>query len=297
MKDELPWADTLDEFLVYLDLELNLAKNTLEAYQTDLVDLGRHLVDRGRTELELVDREDLSEWLRHLALLGRSVRTQARRCVAARRFFGWLHGEGQIAANPALTIEPPKLGRPLPRTVEHDEVMQMVAAATTDRDRAMLLLLYGAGLRVSELVHLRLEQLYLDDGFVRIMGKGSKERVVPMGPVVSELLARYLAVERVALLGARLNDHVFPGRSRTGSSSRQAIFLRLRALARSVGLQREPSPHTLRHGFATALVMGGADLRTVQTLLGHADLRTTEIYTHLSKAHLREAYRRAHPRA
>lgn len=295
--DALPWLEERDAFLVHLDLELGLARNTIEAYRRDLEDFGRFAAELGLGAVEEVGREHVTAWLEHLAMEGRARRTQARKCVAVRRFFRHLALEGEIARDPTETVEPPKLGRPLPHAIEVEEVLAMYAACDRDRDRALLSLLFGGGLRVSELTGLRLEQVYLDEGFVRVIGKGSKERVVPIGPPVARILERYLAGERPRLLRGGLNEHVFPGRSGRGTLTRQAVFLRVQALARKANLRRDPSPHTLRHGFATALVHGGADLRTVQTLLGHADLKTTEVYTHLSRDHVRKSYDRAHPRA
>jgi len=297
LEHECPWPEELDGFLVHLDLELGLSRNTIEAYRRDLEDFGRHQSTRGGAELSNVRREDVAAWLEHLAASGRARRTQARKCVAVRRFFRHLTQEGIIAADPTETIEPPKLGRPLPHSIDLDAIVAMFDACARDRDRALIALLFGAGLRVSEVVSLRLEQLYPQDGFVRVVGKGDKERVVPIGPPVSVILERYMAGERPALLRSRPSDFLFPGRGGRGALSRQAVFLRVRALARKAGLPKDPSPHTLRHGFATSLVHGGADLRTVQALLGHADLRTTEVYTHLSQEHVRRAYDGAHPRA
>jgi integrase/recombinase XerD len=292
-----PWADALDAFLVHLDLERGLARNTVEAYRRDLEELSRYLVERGRHDLASVRRDDVTSWLESLAACGRAPRTQARKCVAARRFFGYLAVERIVGGDPTETVEPPKLGRPLPHSIELEEVLSMYRACDRDRDRCLIALLFGGGLRVSELTSLRLEQVYADDGFLRVVGKGNKERVVPVGPPVAAIVERYLNGERRETLRGRLNEHVFPGRAGRGAITRQAVFLRVRALARAAGLRRDPSPHTLRHGFATSLVHGGADLRTVQTLLGHADLRTTEIYTHLSSDHIRRSYDRAHPRA
>lgn len=292
-----PWAEALDAFLVHLDLELGLARNTIEAYRRDLEALFVYLGEAGRTDPSEVRRDDVAAWLASLAAQGRAARTQARKCVAARRLFRFLATEGQLAADPTETLEPPKLGRPLPRGIDVDDVLSMYRACDRDRDRSVVALLFGGGLRVSELTGLRLEQVYAEDGFVRVVGKGSKERAVPIGPPVAAILERYLQGERRGLLRGGSNDFVFPGRGGKGALTRQAVFLRIRALARQAGLRWDPSPHTLRHGFATSLVHGGADLRTVQTLLGHADLRTTEIYTHLSSDHIRKSYDRAHPRA
>ncbi len=292
-----PWPDAVDGFLVHLDLERGLARNTVQAYQRDLDDFCRYLREHGSPTPSEIRRDDVSAWLSSLALRGRARRTQARKCAAVRRFFRFAVEEGLVERDPTEAVEAPKPGRPLPHSVELEQVRGMLAQTERLRDRVIVLLLFGAGLRVSELVELRLEQLYLDDGFVRVQGKGGKERVVPIGPMIAEDVREYAKEERPQLLSGRQNAYVFPGRGGRRHLTRQTVFLRVRALARAAGLPKDPSPHTLRHGYATALVHGGADLRTVQSLLGHADLRTTEIYTHLSRAHVRRSYDRAHPRA
>jgi len=218
--------------------------------------------------------------------------------VAVRGLYRYLVREGSLEVDPTERLDMPKLGRPLPKVVPHDAVMAMMKAARESaRDQVVLALLYGAGLRVSELVKLTLESLYLDEGFVRVRGKGDKERVVPLGPPVVERVKIYLEVERPVALGGRLSDRLLVGRGRDGGTSRQAVFLRLKRLAAEVGLTELPSPHVLRHAFATELLRGGADLRSVQAMLGHANLKTTEIYTHLGDGALRQSYDRAHPRA
>lgn len=288
----------VQDYLDHLRFERNLAANTLAAYRRDLAHLSRFLQARGVQDPALAETPELSEWLMSLGRAGRSVRTQTRMLVAARGLYRHWLKQGLRASDPTEHLDLPKQGRPLPKVVGHHAVMRLMdAARESARDQAMLSLLYGAGLRVSELVQLRLEQIYLEDGFVRVHGKGSKERVVPIGPFVSERIRVYLEVERPQALNGRLSDRLLVGRGRDGAVSRQTVFLRLKRLARAVGLTELPSPHVLRHAFATELLRGGADLRAVQAMLGHADLKTTEIYTHLGDGALRKAYDRAHPRA
>ncbi len=286
------------DFLDHLAFERNLAVNTRMAYERDLTHFCRHLKSGGGCRPIDARAEDLSAWLANLGRSGRAPRTQARMLVAVRGLYRYLVREGSLEVDPTERLDMPKLGRPLPKVVPHDAVMAMMKAARESaRDQVVLALLYGAGLRVSELVKLTLESLYLDEGFVRVRGKGDKERVVPLGPPVVERVKIYLEVERPVALGGRLSDRLLVGRGRDGGTSRQAVFLRLKRLAAEVGLTELPSPHVLRHAFATELLRGGADLRSVQAMLGHANLKTTEIYTHLGDGALRQSYDRAHPRA
>lgn len=289
-----------EEVRAYLDhvaFERNLAANTVLAYRRDLARLTQHLRSKNKTPIQ-ADAGDLADWLQALGRSGRSPRTQVRMLVAARGLYRYLVREGQLDQDPCEHLDLPKTGRPLPKTVPHEAVMQMMAAARESaRDMAMLALLYGAGLRVSELVGLRLEEVYLDEGFVRVRGKGDKERVVPLGPPVVERIRIYLEVERPVALGSRQSDRLFVGRAGGTGLCRQTVFIRLKRLARGVGLTELPSPHVLRHAFATELLRGGADLRSVQAMLGHADLKTTEIYTHMGDGQLRRIYEGAHPRA
>ncbi|MGF1511592.1 MAG: tyrosine recombinase [Myxococcota bacterium] len=291
----MEWDDVLEQFDLHLRFERHLAENTLLAYRRDLRDLRDH--SRGRSP-SVMTAEDLRDWLQDVSRAGRSPRTQARKLVAARRLFRFLKARGHRSDDPASFVDLPKVGRPLPRVVSHAWVLRILdLARSSARDTAWVGLMYGSGLRVSEVCNLTLDRLYLQEGFLRVLGKGSKERVAPMAPGVGSMLRVYLEVERPRALRGQLNDAVFPGRSGRGCISRQAVFLRIRRLSQEAGVPDSVSPHVLRHAFATELVRGGADLRSIQTMLGHADLRTTEVYTHLGTEHLRRAYDRAHPRA
>jgi integrase/recombinase XerD len=297
--DEVTALDeAIDAYLSFLGVERNLAKNTLEAYGRDLGDFAGAMIDAGIGDPAAVKSEDISGWVRALAEAGLKPRSQARMLVAVRGLFRHLVKTKKLAEDPARLVELPRAGKPLPKMVTYDEVLSLLhAARRSSRDRLLVFLLYGAGLRVSEVVHLEVGGVFLESGTLRVRGKGSKERVIPIGGPVIGALEEYLQGERIKLLRGRTSDLVFPGRSKQKPLTRQAVFEVLRRLARGAGIKRDISPHKLRHGFATDLVRGGADLRSVQVMLGHADLRTTEIYTHVDDEHLRKTYDRTHPRS
>lgn len=298
MEAYTPLDAQIDAYLTHLRVERSLADNTLEAYGRDLADFSGAMIAQGLTDGRGVNTDAVSSWVRNLAGLGLAATSQTRMLVAVRGFFRHLVREGQLEADPARLVELPKPPRRLPKTVSWEEVRGMMEAAGENlRDRALVALLYGAGLRVSEAVGLEVGAIHLEAGLLRVRGKGSKERVVPIGTQVIEILRAYLERERPERLRGRVSDFLFPGRGGEGAFTRQAAFVLLRRLARGAGLGRDISPHKLRHAFATDLVRGGADLRSVQTMLGHADLRTTEIYTHVDERHLRRTYDRTHPRS
>lgn len=287
----------IDGYLSFLGVERNLAKNTLEAYGRDLADFSKVMIAKKRTDPKDITTDDIADWVRGLADQGKKKRSQARMLVAVRGLFKSLVKNRELDQDPARQVELPRAGKPLPKMVSYDEVLLLLAAARSSaRDRLLILLLYGAGLRVSEVCHLELGGVYLESGILRVLGKGSKERVIPVGGPVIAALEEYIGGERVALLRGRISDLLFPGRSLRKPLTRQAVFEILRRLALAAGVTSDISPHKLRHGFATDLVRGGADLRSVQVMLGHADLRTTEIYTHVDDEHLRRTYDRTHPR-
>jgi integrase/recombinase XerD len=294
-----PDAPALRRYLDYLAVERRLAANTIVAYGTDLGRLQRSL--GGRRSIERATEEDLLAALRQMRLRGSSPRSVARWLVAVRGFFHHLHGDGVIARNPAAHLDAPRTWRPLPRTLSGSEVEALLAAPRTDtpqgvRDGAMLEVLYATGLRVTELVGLRLDQLHLDAGFVRCRGKGDKERIVPLGREAETRLRRYLQDGRPALAGARRAEVVFVNR-RGRPLTRQGFWKILKAHGRRAGIRGPLSPHVVRHAFATHLLENGADLRTLQVLLGHADISTTQIYTHVNRERLRRIYTDFHPRA
>jgi integrase/recombinase XerD len=289
----------LGRYLEHLTAERGLASNTVQAYANDLSTLQRTMGERGR--LEEASAEDLQAVLRKMRVEGRSPRSVARWIVTVRGFFAFLAGLGIVGDNPAARLESPRLLRPLPRVLTSEEVEALLAIPDRDeprglRDAAMLEMLYATGLRVSELLGLRLADLHLDAGYVRCMGKGSKERVVPMGGEADATVQQYLATGRPALLGQRRSNLLFVNR-RGGLLTRQSVWKMIRGYGRKAGVKAPLSPHVVRHSFATHLLEHGADLRSVQILLGHADISTTEIYTHVNRERLKRLYRDYHPRA
>jgi integrase/recombinase XerD len=288
-------AALIDRFLDAQWLEKGLSQNTLAAYRRDLQLLARETARRGG-RLAQVDKSSIGE-----VLAGRANgRSMARLLSCLRGFCGWLVREGLRADDPTLDIPSPRLGRPLPGTLSERDVEILLAAPDVDdalelRDRAMLELLYATGLRVSELVGLTLDRVGLNQGVVRVLGKGSKERLVPVGEEALHWLQRYLLQARPQLLGGALSPLLFVTQRGEGMT-RQAFWYRLRQYALRAGIAAPLSPHTLRHAFATHLINHGADLRVVQMLLGHSDLSTTQIYTHVARARLQALHRQHHPR-
>ena len=286
-------------YLDHLAVERGLAANTVAAYRRDLEALARRL-GKGR-RLEETRREDLLRHLRAMRLAGRSARSVARWLVAARRFFAYLVDEGVRTEDPTAHLDLPKAWRALPKVMSFEEVEALLAAPDRNeplglRDAAMLELLYATGLRVSELVSLRLGDVQFDAGYLRCMGKGAKERIVPMGAEADAALQAYVKRARPDLVGEARGDALFVN-ARGGSLTRQGFWKILKAHARRAGIRTGVSPHTVRHSFATHLLENGADLRSVQVMLGHADISTTQIYTHINRERLRRLYRDFHPRA
>jgi integrase/recombinase XerD len=290
-----------DLFLERLLVERQLSGNTVEAYGRDLTRLRRFLVARGRDVAERVTPVDLADHLLELAQAGLSPRSRARALVAIRGLFRFLVGERLLERDPSETLAAPRLGRRLPSVLGVDEVDRLLAAPAGVRprdlrDAAMLATLYATGLRVSELCGLRVADVNLKGGFVRATGKGKKQRLVPLGDLAAARLGDYLARGRPALVKRPGELGLFlTGRGRP--MTRQGFWKLIGAYARAAGIARTVSPHVLRHSFATHLVERGADLRAVQAMLGHADIATTQVYTHVSRAHMLELHRKHHPRA
>jgi integrase/recombinase XerD len=294
------WRREVELWLEALAVERGLSPRTVDAYRGDLVRLGEWLERRHGTPLPAASAAALAEHVRWLHRHEISARSIARALSAARGFFGWRAAEGLRADDPTATLAAPKRPRKLPAVLGESEVAALLAApdVTTERglrDRAMLELLYATGLRVSELVGLRLVQLRLQGGYLVAFGKGGKERVVPIGEVAEAWLRRYLGAVRPALARGR-PDAVFVT-ARGGAMTRQAFWGIVKRYGRAAGIRRPLSPHVLRHSFATHLLEHGADLRAVQAMLGHADISTTEIYTHVHRERLRRVYDEHHPRA
>jgi integrase/recombinase XerD len=289
----------LDRFVDALWMERGLSRSTLTAYRTDLEGLGQWLALRGRT-LVAATSGDLHEYLATRVRAGARPRSTARLVSSMRRFYQYLVRENLSQSDPSSRIDAPKLGRPLPKSLTEVEVESLLAApdVRTDlglRDRAMLELLYAAGLRVSELVSLSLARVNPRQGIVRILGKGGKERLVPLGEEALAWLETYLRDSRPALLDGRPTEAVFVT-ARGDAMTRQAFWYLIKRYARQAGIVKPLSPHTLRHAFATHLLDHGADLRALQMLLGHSDLSTTQIYTHIARERLKELHARHHPR-
>ena len=292
-------ADTrsIEEFIDLSWMERGLAAATLSAYRSDLSRFSRWLSRRGRG-LEGARRLDVLDFLSEHAHW--PPRTIARRLSALRRYYQHLEREGRIRNNPCERVDAPRLGRPLPGVLTEQEVERLLAAPEVDtstglRDRTMLEVLYATGLRVSELVGLRTEQVNLLQGVVRVVGKGDKERLVPLGEPAVDWLERFLREGRDDILGAKRSPALFPT-SRGGAMTRQAFWYLIKRYALQGGVSRAISPHTLRHAFATHLLDHGADLRVVQMLLGHKDISTTQIYTHIARERLKVLHARHHPR-
>ena len=294
----------VDVYLQHLKVERGLRPNSLAAYAVDLRILIEHLEEAGGLDLAAVDGAALRDFVRTQADLGLRDSTIARRWAAVRGLFRFLREEGILGVDPTADLTVPRTPRRLPELLSRDEVLALIAAPGVDsplglRDTALMELLYSSGARVSEAVELTLDRLFLEQGVVRLIGKGDKERIAPLGEPAIVALHRWVREGRPHLLK--------PGRRRAvpwvfvntlgERLSRQGWYAKLREHALAAGITRPISPHRLRHSFATHLLEGGADLRTVQVLLGHADIATTQIYTQVSQHHLRGAYRKHHPRA
>lgn len=282
-------------------LEFGLGERTRDAYQGDLVRLARWLEKQpGQPLLKAASRTHLLAWISEGMAAGTRASTAARRLSGLRRFYRFLLREGLISEDPTLRIDSPNQPKRLPDTLSEQDVESLLSEPDPSvpielRDRAMLEILYGCGLRVSELVNLMVDQVNLRQGVVRITGKGDKERLVPMGEEALDWLVRYMREARGELLKQKAADALFPG-NRAQPMTRQTFWHRIKLYARRAGIRKKLSPHTLRHAFATHLLNHGADLRVVQMLLGHADLSTTQIYTHVARQRLQDLHESHHPR-
>jgi len=289
----------IDQFLDALWLEKGLSQNSRDSYRSDLSLFNGWLQAR-HIELPAAGRELLLDHLAWRVEHGYKPRSTARFLSGARGFYRYLLREKLIAVDPTLQVEMPQLGKPLPKSLSEADVEALLHApdlseALGQRDRAMLEVLYACGLRVTELISLTLDQVNLRQGVLRVMGKGSKERLVPMGEEAVVWVERYLRDGRGELLAGRPSDVLFPS-NRGEQMTRQTFWHRIKHHATVAGIGKSLSPHTLRHAFATHLLNHGADLRVVQMLLGHSDLSTTQIYTHVARARLQELHAQHHPR-
>jgi len=289
----------IDGFIDRLWMERGLSRNTLTAYRSDLTGLTRWLAERG-SDLTTTRREQLQSYLAERVANHSSPRTTARLLSSLRRLFRYMCREGMRGDDPSALIESPKLGRSLPKSLTESDIDALINAPDLQRplgirDRAMLELMYASGLRVSEIVSLQLGQLSLQRGLVRLTGKGSKERLVPLGEEAIERLEQYLSGARADLLKGKRSEALFVT-TRGGAMTRQAFWYLIKRYAGKAGIKTALSPHMLRHSFATHLLNHGADLRVVQMLLGHSDLSTTQIYTHVAQERLKQLHQQHHPR-
>ena len=289
----------LEPFLDSLWLESGLSQHTVEAYRRDLLGFATWLVPFD-IDLVAATRNDILRYQSERMREGRKVRSEARLLSSLRRFYRYLCREDIRESDPTALIESPRLGKPLPTSLTEGEIELLLeqpdlTVAIGLRDRAMLEVLYATGLRVSELVSLTFEQLNMRQGLVRCIGKGNKERLVPLGEVALDYLQQYLLESRPAILNGRISDDLFPT-NRGKAMTRQAFWYLIKRYAKQAMIEKDLSPHTLRHAFATHLLNHGADLRVVQLLLGHSDLSTTQIYTHVAKERLKNIHEQHHPR-
>ena len=287
----------IDQFTDTVWSESGLAETTLEAYRFDLIALAQWLHSNKRSLLK-INRSDIMGYLASRS--GYSARSVARQLSTYRRFYRYCLMEELVRQSPTENIASPFIGRPLPKCLTEDEVEALINAPDTTtalgvRDRSMLETLYGAGLRTSELISLTVNSVSLQNGWVRLTGKGAKERLVPLGEYAVEWLETYLDGHRMRILNNKTSNDLFVTK-RGGRMTRQAFWMNIRKYSQIAGIESELTPHTLRHSFATHLLNNGTDLRTIQQLLGHSDLSTTQIYTHVSKQRLTDLLRQHHPR-
>lgn len=300
--DSLRLRFHLEQFEDFLMFEKNLADNTLAAYRNDLDSFVREMGNCGRESPDEVERATVAEYLNRLAEIGLASSSVARKTSSLRVYFRFLAGEGLIPRDPTDTLEPPRGLKRLPHVLSLEEIMAMLGAVEREalgglRDSALIETMYGTGMRVSEVVVLGLHNLHLDRGIVQVFGKGSKERYVPVGDAAINAIRKYIDLERPLLDRGKGMGRVFLNLKIGGPLTRMGIWKILVKYARLASLEQKVHPHMLRHSFATHLIENGADLRAVQEMLGHSDIATTQIYTHLSGETLRQVHRDYHPRS
>lgn len=289
-----------DLYINHMLLEKGLAANSLESYTHDLTVFVTFMVQNGLENIQAVDTTAILAWLIHLKKEGLSARSRARHLITIRGLFKFLLKEEIINSDPVKIVDIPKTGLYLPEVMTIEEIQNLLAVPNTTeprglRNAAMLEILYGAGLRVSELINMKVQDINFDAGFVRIFGKGSSERVVPVGSHAKERTLEWIKAGRPQLLQNIVSRHLFVARAGK-PMTRQGFWKIIKQYSLKAAIKRNITPHTFRHSFATHLLEGGADLRSVQTMLGHADIATTQIYTHISKSHLLEMHKKFHPR-
>ena len=300
MRDITDISDVKQRFVAYLTLERGMSANTAQAYSDDVDKLTRYLADEG-VGVEHASTNDLERFVGTLLDLGIQARSQARIISGVKRFYKFLRQEGYMDADPTELLITPKIGKHLPEVLTTTEIDRMIDAidmskAEGQRNRAIIETLYGCGLRVSELVTLKLSQLYLDERYVIIQGKGNKQRMVPISPVAIEQIMLYLEQTRAHQVAQRGSEDILFLNRRGAMLTRQMIFHIVKQLCALAGVRKSISPHTLRHSFATHLLEGGANLRAIQQMLGHESITTTEIYVHIDRSRLRDEILAYHPR-
>ena len=288
--------DLIDEYINYIYIEKKLSNNTKDAYKRDLISFSNYLSNK---EISKINSSDIKSYIKHLNDIKDKDRTIARKIVSVRTFFDYLMMNKIIKENPCEKIESPKLRKSLPKVLSIEDVNKLLSLKANTpleyRNKAMIELMYDAGLRVSELVDLEVNNINLKDCYVRCFGKGKKERIVPLGDIAIEVLDKYINIYRDSLLKGYFTDKLFISSYGKGIT-RQGFFKILKSEAKKAGITKEFSPHTLRHSFATHLLEYGADLSSISELLGHEDIKTTQIYTHISNNKKRKDYEEYHPR-
>lgn len=291
----------IDGFIHYLAIEKGLSDNTLHSYQLDLKSFSHFLKKRSIKQITDINRHHITAYLLFLRQEGKAAATMARHMAAIKSFFHFLLQEKIVAQDPTCNLETPRLPKNMPRVLSREQVdllleQPQIGNPPGMRDKAMLELIYATGLRVSELINLNIQDVNLELGYLRCIGKGSKERIVPVGSLAQDAIREYLDRSRLKLLKKNKDDALFLNQ-RGNRITRQGFWKILKQYVKQAGINTVITPHTLRHSVATHMLENGADLRTVQELLGHEDITTTQIYTHLTNSHLKEVYDSCHPRA
>ena len=295
--------DPIDDYLHFIKVERQLSENTLQSYKRDLVAYARHLQQEQKiTSFNVVTREHILNYLDSLRVVGKSSKTVSRQISSIRSFHQFLLREKVADKDPTVHLDMPKKEQNLPKVLSIEDIDALISAPSIEkpqgvRDIAILEIMYGSGMRISELIALNLEDVHITMGFVRVFGKGGKERIIPLGRGALGACVNYLNEARPQLLGNAPKNDAFFITQRGKRFTRQGCWKIIKDHAQAAGIQKQITPHVLRHSFATHLIENGADLRAVQELLGHADISTTQIYTHVSKTRLSEVYKQYHPRA
>lgn len=297
----MEFEEIYEKYIQFLLVEKGLSRNTIIAYSSDIWQYISFLKDQGIVKPDEIDHFIIRSYLMELNRCGIGQRSIARKLTVIRNFHRYMLKEGFSEKDPSVVVDSPKIKRNLPDVLTYDEVLRIltspdISSPLGSRDAAMIELMYASGLRVTELVTLTMNQIDLELGYIRIMGKGSKERIVPIGDEALEKIRHYIQNFREKILNGKKSSYLFIT-SRGRKITRQSFWMRLKMYARRAGISRRITPHMIRHSFATHLLQGGADLRSVQMMLGHTDISTTQIYTHVTRERLREIYRRYHPRS